>query len=322
MSYNKARDNLVKMYLESLEEDKIPWEQPWTVDAPKNAVSDNKYNGINNLILSYVANKRGYKDNRWCTFKQMKKNHWHFKENAKGQGVWIEFWSKYNIKTKKIILFSEYEKLISNNPELADDYKTICKNRVVFNADLIDGIPKEEEKNEDINRSEYITNIIKNIAVSYKEEGNEAYYNPKLDEIHIPKSSQFKDEYSYYATQLHELSHATGHPSRLNRDIINTFGSEEYAKEELRAEISSSFMMQKLKLNYDENHYNEHKSYIRNWIDILKNQPTELFKAIKDSDEIVNYLDKNGVSKDKKLEEQNQMLNPKNIEQEEIDYEK
>ena len=64
MSYNKARDNLVKMYLESLEEDKIPWEQPWTVDAPKNAVSDNKYNGINNLILSYVANKRGYKDNR------------------------------------------------------------------------------------------------------------------------------------------------------------------------------------------------------------------------------------------------------------------
>ena len=303
MSYNKARDNLVKMYLESLEEDKIPWEQPWTVDAPKNAVSDNKYNGINNLILSYVANKRGYKDNRWCTFKQMKKNHWYFKENAKGQGVWIEFWSKYNIKTKKIILFSEYEKLIANKPELAEEYKTICKNQVVFNADLIDGIPQEEVKNEDINQSEYITNIIKNMAVSYKEEGNEAYYNPKSDEIHIPKASQFKDEYSYYATQLHELSHATGHPSRLNRDIINTFGSEEYAKEELRAEISSSFMMQKLKLNYDESHYNEHKSYIRNWIDILKNQPTELFKAIKDADKIVNYLDKEGILKDKKIDE-------------------
>ena len=198
MSYNKARDNLVKMYLESLEEDKIPWEQPWTVDTPKNAVSDNKYNGINNLILSYVANKRGYKDNRWCTFKQMKKNHWHFKENAKGQGVWIEFWSKYNIKTKKIILFSEYEKLISNNPELADDYKTICKNQVVFNADLIDGIPKEVIKSEAINQSKYITNIITNMHISYKEEGNEAYYDPKSDEIHIPKPSQFKDEYSYY----------------------------------------------------------------------------------------------------------------------------
>lgn len=62
-------------------------------------------------------------------------------------------------------------------------------------------------------------------------------------------------------------------------------------------------MMQKLKLNYDENHYNEHKSYIRNWIDILKNQPTELFKAIKDSDKIVNYLDKEGMLKDKKMEE-------------------
>ena len=67
MSYNKARDNLIKMYLDSLEENKIPWEQPWTNDVPRNAISNYKYNGINNLILSYVANKRGYKDNRWCT---------------------------------------------------------------------------------------------------------------------------------------------------------------------------------------------------------------------------------------------------------------
>ena len=154
-------------------------------------------------------------------------------------------------------------------------------------------------KNEKINHCEIINNIIDNLNVSYREEGNEAYYNPINDEVHVPKSSQFKDEYSFYATQLHELSHATGHPNRLNREIVNTFGSEEYAKEELRAEISSSFMMQKLKLNYDENHYNEHKSYIRNWIDILKNQPSELFKAIKDADKIVNYMEEQSLRKDK-----------------------
>ena len=299
MSYNKARDNLIKMYLDSLEENKIPWEQPWTNDVPRNAVSNYKYNGINNLILSYVANKRGYKDNRWCTYDQKQKKHWYFKENAKGQGVWIEFWSKYNIKTKKTISFSEYEKIIAESPELAADYKTISKNCLVFNADLIANIPKQEIKFEKINHSEIIDNIIDNLNVSYKEEGNEAYYNPINDEIHVPKSSQFKDEYSFYATQLHELSHATGHPNRLNRDVVNTFGSEEYAKEELRAEISSSFMMQKLKLNYDENHYNEHKSYIRNWIDILKNQPSELFKAIKDADQIVNYIEEQSLRKDK-----------------------
>lgn len=302
-SYTKARDKLVEMYLQSLEEDKIPWEQPWTMDVPQNAVSNYKYNGINNLILSYVANQRGYKDNRWCTYSQKQKNHWCFKGNAKGQGVWIEFWSKYNIKTRKTITFSEYEKIIAESPELAEDYKTICKNQLVFNVDLIANIPKQEMKTENINHSEIINNIIDNLNVSYREEGNEAYYNPINDEIHVPKSSQFKDEYSFYATQLHELSHATGHPNRLNRDIANTFGSDEYAKEELRAEIASSFMMQKLKLNYDENHYNEHKNYIRNWIDILKNHPSELFKAIKDADEIVDYLDKESVPKDKIMNE-------------------
>lgn len=302
-SYTKARNQLVEMYLQSLEDDKIPWEQPWTMDVPRNAVSNYKYNGINNLILSYVANQRGYKDNRWCTYSQKQKNHWCFKGNAKGQGVWIEFWSKYNIKTRKNITFSEYEKIIAESPELAEDYKTICKNRLVFNVDLIANIPKQEMKTEKINHSEIINNIIDNLNVSYREEGNEAYYNLINDEIHVPKSSQFKDEYSFYATQLHELSHATGHPNRLNRDTANTFGSDEYAKEELRAEIASSFMMQKLKLNYDENHYNDHKSYIRNWIDILKNQPSELFKAIKDADIIVDYLDGKSIMKDKQMEE-------------------
>lgn len=302
-SYTKARNQLVEMYLQSLEEDKIPWEQPWTMDVPRNAVSNYKYNGINNLILSYVANQRGYKDNRWCTYSQKQKNHWCFKGDAKGQGVWIEFWSKYNIKTRKTITFSEYEKIIAESPELAEDYKTICKNQLVFNVELIANIPKQEMKTEKINHSEIINNIIDNLNVSYREEGNEAYYNPINDEVCVPKSSQFKDEYSFYATQLHELSHATGHYNRLDRDMVNTFGSEEYAKEELRAEIASSFMMQKLKLNYDENHYNEHKIYIKNWIDILKNQPSELFKAIKDADEIVDYLDKECVLKDKIMEE-------------------
>lgn len=302
-SYTKARDNLVKMYIQSLEEDKIPWEQPWTMDVPQNAVSNYKYNGINNLILSYVAVQRGYKDNRWCTYNQMKKQHWKFKSNAKGQGVWIEFWSKYNTKTKQTVSFKEYEKIISESPELTDNFKTICINRVVFNADLIENIPVQKEKEENINCSEYINNIIKNMNIDYNEGGNNAYYSPALDKICIPKPSQFKDVYSFYATQLHELSHATGHPNRLNRDIINSFGTEKYAEEELRAEISSSFLMQKLKLNYDETHHEEHKNYIRNWIDILKNQPSALFKAIKDADTIVDYLEEKSEYKNKTIED-------------------
>lgn len=63
-SYFKARDELVKMYVKSLEEGKIPWEKMWQTSTPENGITGKKYKGINNLILSYVALQRGYKDTR------------------------------------------------------------------------------------------------------------------------------------------------------------------------------------------------------------------------------------------------------------------
>ena len=100
--YNKAREELVNMYLNSLEEGEIPWYKTWNIKAPCNVVSNKNYRGINNLLLSYITAKRGYKDNRWCTFNQLKKNKWKFKEDAKGQGIWVEYWTQYNIKDKKV----------------------------------------------------------------------------------------------------------------------------------------------------------------------------------------------------------------------------
>ena len=75
-SYFKARDELVKMYVKSLEEGKIPWEKMWQTSIPENGITGKKYKGINNLILSYVALQRGYKDARWCTYIQIKKKKW------------------------------------------------------------------------------------------------------------------------------------------------------------------------------------------------------------------------------------------------------
>lgn len=301
--YNKAREELVNMYLNSLEEGEIPWYKTWNIKSPCNVVSNRNYRGINNLLLSYVTAKRGYSDNRWCTFDQLKKNKWKFKEDAKGKGVWVEYWTQYNVKEKKIYSFNAYEQIIKNNPERKEEFRIIDRCTVVFNCDLIDGVPKQKEMIEynDVKLSNTIDNIIKNIGVKYIEDSSDPYYSPLEDKVVIPYKKSFTNEYSYHATQLHELAHSTGHESRLNRDIKNKFGSEEYAKEELRAEISSSFLIQKFGLEYDKKHLEEHKGYIQNWIKIIKDKSSELLKAISDADKIVSYLEENSIDKSKEL---------------------
>ena len=225
-NYFKARDELVKMYINSLEEGIIPWEKMWKTNIPENGITGKKYRGINNLILSYVALQRGYKDNRWCTYLQISKNKWKLKD-AKGQGVCIEYAGMKNKKNNKVYTFEEYKKIINEYPEKESEFSMRRYNYTVFNADLIEGIEKNNDNIEKIISNDYISNIIKNINVKYQEKGDEAYYNLLADEVVIPPSNTFKNTYAYYSTQLHELAHATGHNTRLNRDMSGEFKSRD-----------------------------------------------------------------------------------------------
>ena len=310
-SYFKARDELVKMYINSLEEGIIPWEKMWQTNIPENGITGKKYRGINNLILSYVALQRGYKDNRWCTYLQISKNKWKLKD-AKGQGVCIEYAGMKNKKNNKVYTFEEYKRIINEFPEKESEFSMRRYNYTVFNADLIEGIEKNNDNIEKIISNDYISNIIKNIDVKYQEKGDEAYYNLIADEVVIPPSNTFKNTYAYYSTQLHEIAHATGHNTRLNRDMSGEFKSEAYAKEELRAEISSSFLMQKLGLEYDERHLTNHKAYVKGWLEIIKDKPQELFLAISDANKIVAYIEEKSLSKEQNIS--------KEIEEMEMEY--
>ncbi len=317
-NYNKARQKLTDMYVKSLEEGQIPWEKMWQTRVPRNGVSGINYRGINNLILSFIAAQRGYKDSRWCTYVQVSKHKWKLKD-AKGQGVDIEYVGMKNKIDKKLYSFQEYQKIIEEFPEKENEFSLRVYNYKVFNADLIEGIPKEEqqEKNSNIITSDYINGIIKSIGVKYQEKGDAAYYDLLADTVVIPEANLFKNNYAYYATQLHELAHSTGHNSRLNRNMQGKFGTVEYAKEELRAEISSSFLMQNLGLEYDDNHLNNHKAYVQSWLKIIKDKPQELFSAILDANKIVSYLEEKSILKEKTVSKDNDI---KDIE-EEIEYE-
>lgn len=299
-NYLKARNKLIDMYIKSLEEGNIPWEKMWKTSAPISAISKKRYRGVNNLILSFIAQERGYKDNRWCTYVQMKRNNWNFIKSAKGQGVDVEFFSMYNKIDGKNYSIQEYNEIISQDPDRESEFRLNQKSYKVFNGDLIDGLVNNKEiPTEEIISNDYVENIIDNLDIAYEETGEEAYYIPSDDKVVIPPRKTFESNYSYYATQLHELAHSTGHESRLSRTINNKFGSEEYAKEELRAEISSSFLMQKFGLEYDERHLQNHKGYIKSWLKVLKDNPQELFNAITDSNKIVDYLEENSIQKNK-----------------------
>lgn len=291
MSINKTREELVRMYVDSLKEGIIPWRQRWVSSLNINGLTNQEYRGVNQLLLSFITYKEKYNDNRWMTYKQIKDKGYKLKD-GKGKGVPVEFWSVYDIKNKQKINLSDYEKIIHNSPELKDNYKLFCNTSYVFNGSLIEGLPQRDmyQYDKDIPSNVFIKRVIKGLGVKYKEEGSKAYYSPSEDLVVIPPSSKFYDKYSYYATQLHELCHATGHSKRLNRDQSNN-NKKDYAREELVAEISSSFLMSKLEIEPQELDYNNHKAYIQSWISILENKPQELFKAINESNKVCDFID-------------------------------
>ncbi len=291
------------MYLMSLKEEKIPWHKSWNVNVNYNGITGKKYRGINELLLTIITEKEKYSDPRWYTFLQIKSQGWKLK-NAKGKGVPIEFWSCYDKIKKCIVDYSIYKEIIQKYPEREKDFSVIRKVSCVYNASIIDGVPeyKSKLKEENLPTEKYISNIIKNIKVSYKEEGEKSYYNYETDQIVLPPSRTFDDKYSYYATQLHELCHASGSNKRLNRCIENKYGTKDYAKEELIAEIGSSFLMSNLNVEVKKKHYDNHKGYIQSWIEILENNPNELFKAINEATKVYDYLNKSSIEKTKEKE--------------------
>lgn len=291
---NKARQRLIDEYLKALNEDKIPWQQEWeSYNKPFNAITNKNYRGMNRLLLSYVSDIFNYDDPRWLTFNQAAKNGWNIMKGSKG--IPIEYWSIYDRLQKKNINIKEADEIISGNEERKNDM--VWKSRVytVFNAKQVEGILEYEKVIYKIKDPQpFIDYLIKEMKVGYEETGSRAFYNSKEDKVTIPPSISFRDTYSYHATRLHELAHATGHSSRLNRQLANAFGSAEYAKEELRAEIASSFIAGDLLLEFDEQHLKNHKAYIQSWISVLKDDPNELFRAIKDADKIYDYVIKTG----------------------------
>ncbi len=299
MAYsNKLREEMAKQFLGALTEGKLPWLPCWQHLRPKNAFTGKPYRGVNAAFLSYVADEKGFPDHRWCTFRQIQEKGWHLAKGSKGFPV--EYWAYYDKAQKKLLDWKE-ARVLMLDPEYARD-NLVLRTRVytVFNGSCIEGIPPAARGlGTDIGSIRQQRDLLlQNMKLSYREGGSEAYYTPSLDQVTLPPEKTFLDTYSYMGTFLHECAHATGHPDRLNRELMTDYGSKAYAKEELRAEIASAFTAQGLGLQLTDAqlqwHMQRHKAYVQSWAEVLGSDPDELFRAMKDAERISDYLIEKG----------------------------
>ena len=289
MRRKEYREKLAEEFARLLEEKELDWKKEWGGrDIPFNAKTGSVYKGSNRFYLSLVAAQRGYKDPRWATFRQIQAEGWRLK-NAKGQGVYVEYWYPYDIKEGKNLTWQEFYKLRDG---IGDRYQLRSRYFVVFNASLIEGITPYKVEKKDIPVDELVNTLSRNMEVEILNDGGDrAYYSPAEDKIHLPIPSDFNSPYAYNSTALHELTHATGAGHRLNRNMGGIFGSQEYAFEELVAEISSCFMSSYLEIDQDEKHIENHKAYVQSWINVIREKPEALSQAIKQAERATAYME-------------------------------
>ena len=255
-----------------------PWVRPWDPEkaggpqAPFNPVTGKRYHGINVLILGMDMRAFQSGDPRWMTYQQAHEKKWQVRKGEKSTTI---FFSKpYEI----------------DDDEAEDGKKTIrvLKHYAVFHASQIDGIPAYKAptiEEAPWTRPEAADIILKNSRAVVRIGGDRAFYSPSTDHIQLPPEHAFRGPPEFAATALHELAHWTGHPSRLNRDMRQRFGSAAYAMEELRAELASAFVAAELGIPTD---IPQHASYIADWIKPLKEDKREIFRAAADAQRIAD----------------------------------
>ena len=295
------RQKIADKVLEQIENNNLEWAAGWHKlrHAPFNAKTEKRYNNTNLLILHFESVKKGYEDPRWLTFNQAKDLGAQVKVGEKATTIF--HWNEYDKKTKKVPDWEELRKLPKEELEkyVQDNISYSVSYHSVFNAEQCNGLEKYVvptlSAEELAKQNEKIEQVIaaSEAPVLYDGE-NRAFYSLSEDKIHLPKIENFKTKNDYYATALHEIAHSTGHESRLNRNLKGgTFGDENYAIEELRAEFASLFMQYELDLNFDAKHFENHSAYIQGWSKAIKEDKNVLFAAIKDAGKIATYVREN-----------------------------
>lgn len=269
--YSDTAKEIADIFIKALEEETLPWHSgfdKFRYIKPFNPANSTVYQGMNSF-----NNELGGKV-------------------KKGEHC---IWG-FNFKPTLVLVKDE-----EGNPVLDDkgqkQYKEMIfpKPFMVFNVEQFEGlnlpkIPEIEQPDHKWTPVERAENLLKASKANISNELTclVPHYSPLSDKITLPLPNQYHDAENYYSTALHELSHWTGHSSRLNRDFAKDKHTQKYAREELRAEIGSAMvnMMLGIAPKISENN----KAYIKGWIAHLKEEPKEILRACGDAEKISDYI--------------------------------
>ena len=267
--------------IEELEKGNIPWQRPWST-AGRYAMSHSTkkpYSLLNQMLL---------RPGEYLTFEECKREGGKVKKGEKGN--FVVSWAKI----KKVETDEEGNERTTIIPRLKYYY--------VFEVSQCEGIERnctEEPKsygNTPVESAEnIITSYLERETVTFTAtDSNRAYYSPSEDAVVVPDLKYFEAVEEYYSTSFHELTHSTMHQDRCNRAEERkgkkvAFGSEEYSKEELVAEIGAATLVNMIGLESDKSFKNS-VSYIQSWIGKLKNDKNLIVSASSRAEKAVNYI--------------------------------
>jgi antirestriction protein ArdC len=279
--YQEVTDRIIA----ALEAGTPPWRKPWDPDKaggpamPRNATTGQRYRGINVLTLGMSALAFSSGDPRWATYKQAEDRGWQVRKGERGTTGYF---------------FKRLELRDDSKPEDDEDAVRripLLRAFTLFHASQIDGIPAyvpPTVAEAPWRAPEAAEIILANSGAVVRIGGDRAFYSPSTDHIQLPPHGAFATAEGYCGTLVHELGHWTGAPSRLNRDLRNHFGSHDYAREELRAEIGQ--MMVCGELGIADCDFSNNAAYVASWLEKLRSDRKEIFRAAADAQRIADYL--------------------------------
>jgi antirestriction protein ArdC len=263
-----------------LEAGAAPWVKPWSATAgqnvPQNAVTNRPYSGCN-VILLWLARNRGWASPRFLTFKQASEAGGSVRKGEHGTKIY--FVKQLQIKD-------------GNGEEPDTRLVPMMREYSVFNVDQCENLPDSIEAGKPMRVRNFDTRdaladeFLRSTGADIREGHGEAYYLTSRDFISMPAFEAFKGADHFYNVAFHELTHWTGHKSRLDRDLKHRFGERAYAAEELVAELGAAFLAAEFSFDGDV----RNAGYIATWIELLKADKRAFFTACNRASKAADYL--------------------------------
>lgn len=279
-------DDITDRIIAELEEGRLPWVQPWGTAAvkaplamPRNAATSRQYSGINILILWDAVIQRGFPSQHWLTFRQALALGGNVRKGEHGTTV---------VYADRFVPDDEKRRARETGEEAAAI--PFLKRFTVFNAAQCDGFPEnlavEAPPALPGMIEPRVEALIEATGIDFRIGGSRAFYVPAHDYVQVPPPQAYFEPINWHRTALHELGHATGHPSRLGRDFSGSFGTKKYAFEELVAELNAAFCCASLGIVPTV----RHADYIGSWLEVLREDNRAIVRAASQASKAADWL--------------------------------